>query len=143
MTSRPRNPSRRRETWRAGLGAKRQVETRGRPGDQAVDAEPGRSGPKVQSLQEDGLSRRPRRNVANGRPMMRRRNRPSTGARAPAAPRESRRRIEQVPSGDDQHFSWKVGEAIYSPSIYGPAPRRLETILRDCWPVGKPRGGTK
>jgi hypothetical protein len=90
-------PRLRRETWLCRLGSERQVETRGRPGDQAVDAEPGRSGPKVQSLQEDDLSRRPKRNAAIGRPMKRpRRNRLAGSGHAPARPREARRRIEQV-----------------------------------------------
>jgi hypothetical protein len=43
---------------------------------------------------------------------------------APAAPRESRRRIEQIPVGTDL-FSWRPGEVAY-----GPAPRLASMMLR-------------
>jgi hypothetical protein len=51
--------------------------------------------------------------------MMRRRYRPRT-AHAPAAPPDmKRRRLEQVPTGDQLHFSWAPNEAVY-----GPDPKR-------------------
>jgi hypothetical protein len=67
-----------------------------------------------------------------GRPLRRpamkkrpRRYRPSTGARAPAAPTEfRRRRTEQIPTCDSS-FPWLPGEAIY-----GPAPELGASTMR-------------
>jgi hypothetical protein len=42
----------------------------------------------------------------------------STTARAPAAPRDARQRIEQIQTGADM-FPWRANE-----TVYGPDPKR-------------------